>query len=211
MFDEAVATSTARLATIVADAGVGKSRLTAEFLDRIADRVAARGRLPYGDGITPWPLAEARRRAAGIVNEDTGETALAASDGPGRRRGHRAVQAGDRDPARAVPDGACMGDAALSSSAAQNGRSLVVTSGGAARSSSSSSSCRRSTRRPYSSSCPARPTLLDQSPDFGNGERDANRGGAARDSASREMVESLLGGARSTPTSSTGVVTAASG
>ena len=49
------------------DAGVGKSRLTAEFLDRIAGRaLALEGRcLPYGDGITFWPLAEAVRRAAG--------------------------------------------------------------------------------------------------------------------------------------------------
>ena len=76
VFDAAVATSTARLATIVADAGVGKSRLTAEFLDRIADRaVAFRGRcLPYGDGITFWPLAEALKAAAGIVNEDDAAT-----------------------------------------------------------------------------------------------------------------------------------------
>ena len=65
--------------TLVADAGVGKSRLMAEFLDRIADRAfTLQGRcLPYGDGITFWPLAEALKSACGIVNDDSAEPALA--------------------------------------------------------------------------------------------------------------------------------------
>jgi predicted ATPase len=46
------------LVTIVGDAGVGKSRLVAEALDRIEARVV-RGRcLPYGEGITYWPVVE---------------------------------------------------------------------------------------------------------------------------------------------------------
>ena len=32
--------------------------------------------LPYGDGITFWPLAEALKGAAGIVDDDGAEEAL---------------------------------------------------------------------------------------------------------------------------------------
>lgn len=47
-----------RLVTIVAEAGIGKSRLVAEFLSSIEAHVV-RGRcLSYGDGITYWPLVE---------------------------------------------------------------------------------------------------------------------------------------------------------
>ena len=58
----------ARLLTVVAGAGVGKSRLIDEFLasdDRRARSL--RGRcLSYGDGITFWPFAEMMRTAAGL-------------------------------------------------------------------------------------------------------------------------------------------------
>ena len=48
------------LFTILGAAGVGKSRLTAEFLASLADVPIVRGRcLSYGEGITYWPLAEA--------------------------------------------------------------------------------------------------------------------------------------------------------
>jgi len=63
----------ARLVAVVGDAGVGKSRLIREFATRAeAEARLIRGRcLPYGDGITFWPLAEAIREAAGITNEDS--------------------------------------------------------------------------------------------------------------------------------------------
>ena len=60
------------LVTVYGDAGVGKSRLTAEFL-RWAESTdppptVLRGRcLPYGDGITYWPLAEILKGHAGIL------------------------------------------------------------------------------------------------------------------------------------------------
>ena len=55
------------LVTVVGDAGVGKSRLVAEALASV-EATVVRGRcLPYGDGITYWPVVEiaqaARRRA----------------------------------------------------------------------------------------------------------------------------------------------------
>ena len=70
--DAVATTHSARLATVIGDAGVGKSRLTAEFRAVAADRatVLAGRCLPYGDGITFWPIAEAIRVQAGILDED---------------------------------------------------------------------------------------------------------------------------------------------
>jgi predicted ATPase/class 3 adenylate cyclase len=66
-----------RLVTVVGEAGVGKSRLIREFLDRHAtDARTLHGRcLSYGEGITFWPIAEAVRMVAGIVEDDTPEAA----------------------------------------------------------------------------------------------------------------------------------------
>ena len=68
-----------RLVTVVGEAGVGKSRLIDEFVRSVQERATVlRGRcLPYGDGITFWPLAEAVRQAAGIVERDTIDVAQA--------------------------------------------------------------------------------------------------------------------------------------
>jgi len=62
----------ARLTVVLGDAGVGKSRLTKEFAAGAADgATVVRGRcLPYGDGITFWPIAEIVRAAAGIADDD---------------------------------------------------------------------------------------------------------------------------------------------
>jgi predicted ATPase/class 3 adenylate cyclase len=47
------------LFTLLGTAGVGKSRLTAEFLSSIGDARIVRGRcLSYGEGITYWPIVE---------------------------------------------------------------------------------------------------------------------------------------------------------
>jgi class 3 adenylate cyclase/tetratricopeptide (TPR) repeat protein len=68
-----------RLVTVIGEAGVGKSRLIDEFVGSLEDNATfLRGRcLPYGDGITYWPLAEAVRQAAEIVERDTTESARA--------------------------------------------------------------------------------------------------------------------------------------
>ena len=67
-----------RLATVIGEAGVGKSRLIDELIRSVEDEVTIlRGRcLPYGDGITFWPLAEAVREIAQIAERDTTEEAL---------------------------------------------------------------------------------------------------------------------------------------
>ncbi len=67
----------ARLAVILGDAGVGKSRLIREFSTGVGGgATVVRGRcLPYGDGITFWPIAEIVRAAAGIEEDDLPATA----------------------------------------------------------------------------------------------------------------------------------------
>ena len=53
------------LVTILGPAGIGKSRLLREFLGQRDDATVLVGRcLPYGDGITFWPIAEMVRHAA---------------------------------------------------------------------------------------------------------------------------------------------------
>ena len=76
---EAIELRRCRLATVVGEAGVGKSRLIDELIRSAEGNVSVlRGRcLPYGDGITFWPLAEAVRQAAGIVERDSAESAQA--------------------------------------------------------------------------------------------------------------------------------------
>ncbi len=68
----AQASAGGRLVTVVGEAGVGKSRLLREFTEALEGSAAVvRGRcLPYGDGITFWPIAEAVRAAAGITEDD---------------------------------------------------------------------------------------------------------------------------------------------
>ncbi|MDP9245932.1 MAG: AAA family ATPase [Chloroflexota bacterium] len=74
----------AHVFTLVGNAGIGKSRLVGESLARIAGAGSAhvlRGRcLPYGAGITYWPLMEIVREDAGITGEDGREGALVKLD-----------------------------------------------------------------------------------------------------------------------------------
>ncbi len=70
------------LVTVLGVAGVGKSRLIREVSSRLADRARIfEGRcLPYGDGITFWPLAEIVKQAAGIEDTDRPDQAVAKID-----------------------------------------------------------------------------------------------------------------------------------
>jgi DNA-binding SARP family transcriptional activator/tetratricopeptide (TPR) repeat protein len=67
-FEQAVGDSSCQLFTVLGTAGVGKSRLVQEFLEDISERaLVARGRcLPYGEGITFWPLLEAIKDVADL-------------------------------------------------------------------------------------------------------------------------------------------------
>jgi tetratricopeptide (TPR) repeat protein len=98
------------LFTLLGSAGVGKSRLVSEFIESTSGRsVAVTGRcLPYGEGITFWPIGEivrslsgaddgaaedARARVADAVGDETDgqyiaelvESAVGMADEPSRR------------------------------------------------------------------------------------------------------------------------------
>ena len=73
--------ATGYVVTVVGNAGIGKSRLVAETLAHLAQRTDVRilrGRcLPYGIGITYWPLMDIVREDAGIQSSDDRTAALA--------------------------------------------------------------------------------------------------------------------------------------
>ena len=70
-FDRAVSDRACQLFTILAPPGVGKSRLVEEFLRRIQGAAILRGRcLPYGEGITFFPVIETVKQAAGLADFD---------------------------------------------------------------------------------------------------------------------------------------------
>jgi class 3 adenylate cyclase/tetratricopeptide (TPR) repeat protein len=60
------------LATLIGPTGIGKSRLVEEVVRAAGDdTVVLEGRcLPYGEGITYWPVVEIIRSAAGIAHDD---------------------------------------------------------------------------------------------------------------------------------------------
>jgi class 3 adenylate cyclase/tetratricopeptide (TPR) repeat protein len=59
VWERVVSERSCQLFTILGPAGVGKSRLVAEFLGSIGDPLVVRGRcLSYGEGITYWPVVE---------------------------------------------------------------------------------------------------------------------------------------------------------
>ncbi len=79
VLDEVRQLGALRLVTLVGDAGIGKSRLSYEVMARAgAGARVLRGRcLPYGDGITFWPLREMAGSAADIRPDDAADTARA--------------------------------------------------------------------------------------------------------------------------------------
>jgi len=79
-FDAAVAERTCQLVTVVAPAGVGKSRLLTELAAGLSERATVlRGHcLPYGDGITYWAVAEILRGAVGL-GEDANPSEVASA------------------------------------------------------------------------------------------------------------------------------------
>jgi class 3 adenylate cyclase len=66
-FERAVDDRSCRLLTVLGAPGVGKSRLVREFVEELGGRATVlRGRcLPYGDGITYWPVVELLRQMVG--------------------------------------------------------------------------------------------------------------------------------------------------
>ena len=64
------------LVTVVGDAGVGKSRLAAELLASV-DATVVRGRcLPYGEGITYWPVVEVLKQVGELPADEHAAAAM---------------------------------------------------------------------------------------------------------------------------------------
>jgi class 3 adenylate cyclase len=80
-WDRACKGRSCELVTVVGPAGVGKSRLAEELLANIDGRVA-RGRcLPYGEGITYWPVLEVLRQLTDVEVEPRVAEALSPAAG----------------------------------------------------------------------------------------------------------------------------------
>lgn len=77
LMDQAISGGRPKLVVLLGEAGIGKSRLAAEFLNGVSEKVRTLvGRcLPYGEGITFWPLREVLWEAAGITLDDDSEEA----------------------------------------------------------------------------------------------------------------------------------------
>ncbi|MEK6275621.1 MAG: adenylate/guanylate cyclase domain-containing protein [Actinomycetota bacterium] len=78
-YARAVRERSCHLFTLLGPAGVGKSRLAAEVIDSLRrDATVLVGRcLPYGEGITFWPLVEVVHQAAGLREDDAPDEARA--------------------------------------------------------------------------------------------------------------------------------------
>jgi class 3 adenylate cyclase len=108
------ASGRAQLVTVYGDPGIGKSRLTREFQAWAEEQnprpIALKGRcLPYGEGITYWPLAEILKAETGVLDSDPpdvarskigrlGEDVLAATPDPARAAAALAFTFGLEDP-----------------------------------------------------------------------------------------------------------------
>jgi class 3 adenylate cyclase/tetratricopeptide (TPR) repeat protein len=80
LYERTARESRPNLVTVVGPPGIGKSRLADELTQALNGRGAriVRGRcLPYGDGLTYWPLAEILRADAGILDSDAPNAVLA--------------------------------------------------------------------------------------------------------------------------------------
>jgi tetratricopeptide (TPR) repeat protein len=79
VFAEVAASGAARLATVVGEPGVGKSRLVAELVSRLGThaRVVRGTCLSYGEGITYWAVGQIARELAGVRDEHAPEDVAA--------------------------------------------------------------------------------------------------------------------------------------
>jgi tetratricopeptide (TPR) repeat protein len=103
-FEAAIADRSCQLFTILGTPGVGKSRLVEEFLGSLEGAIVLRGRcLPYGEGITFFPVGEVVKEAAGLEDFDAPEEierkicAVLGTDGPACSTLAQLFAAADRD------------------------------------------------------------------------------------------------------------------
>jgi class 3 adenylate cyclase/tetratricopeptide (TPR) repeat protein len=76
-------TQSPHLVTVLGDAGVGKSRVIRELVARIEDqaRILAGRCIPYGDGVTLWPLREILEGLSGAASAHSPRNALESIEG----------------------------------------------------------------------------------------------------------------------------------
>jgi predicted ATPase/class 3 adenylate cyclase len=79
VFDRARLERACHVVTTFGSAGVGKSRLAREFTASVASDVTVLTArcLPYGEGITFWPVADVVKQAAGIAGDEPRSDAIA--------------------------------------------------------------------------------------------------------------------------------------
>jgi predicted ATPase len=75
-WDRAEALERCELVTVVGDAGVGKSRLVAEALAAVEPRIVHGRCLPYGEGITYWPVVEVVKQLAALPSDPIAAAAI---------------------------------------------------------------------------------------------------------------------------------------
>lgn len=73
LFEMVAAEPIRHLVTLLGEAGVGKTRLAMEFVQRLGDRATTlRGHcLSYGEGVTYWPVKEIVLQAVGMAETDS--------------------------------------------------------------------------------------------------------------------------------------------
>jgi len=77
VWGRAVSERACQLVTVLGSAGVGKSRLAYEFLDRLDGVTVVRGRcLSYGEGITYWPVVEIVKQLEARLSELVADDAV---------------------------------------------------------------------------------------------------------------------------------------
>jgi class 3 adenylate cyclase/tetratricopeptide (TPR) repeat protein len=76
-FSRAVRDRRAQLLTIFGEPGLGKTRLVSEFTAGLERVTTLAGRtLPYGEGVTYWPVASMIKESAGITDDDPANDAF---------------------------------------------------------------------------------------------------------------------------------------
>jgi class 3 adenylate cyclase len=75
-WERASAEPTCELVTVLGEAGVGKSRLVAEALERMNARVVRARCLPYGEEITYWPVVEVIKQLGALPSDPAAAAAI---------------------------------------------------------------------------------------------------------------------------------------
>src|SRR5439155_17852986 len=75
-WERAVSGGRCELVTVVGEPGVGKARLVAEALEEIDARVVRCRCLPYGEGMTYWPVVEVVKQMAALPSDPAAAAAL---------------------------------------------------------------------------------------------------------------------------------------